>query len=763
LLATLALLANAAAADLSALPGLAQADVAGDGATASALEVPADLTREGVFDFVAPLSDLQVRTLLINELRRQAEATTAREAAGESMDGVMMVGWLDGIQSLTNRLDDEWRAITAAVAGAGGQFAIALRNLTDQRGWPAIGWALVVLAIMLAVGRLAERGLAGSLREVHARLAGIEATDTMARLGYSSLGAMLDLIALGLFALVAYVVSLLFFDRFDPLRVFVTTYLFVIAVVRAVAIVGRLLLAPANARLRLLPLDDTLARLLYRWWLAVVALFITGFLSVSLLAILGIGEHLLRFLQLSTGSAILVVAMAFVWLNRERIANELTGTAYGPGHGAPVAAQLARVWYVPALAYLVLVWLIWAANIVVGELAGARLAFQSLLILLALPLVDWLTGTVLRYLLLPPAAAEIGNVEIRARFVAAIRNGMRLILVVAALLILGQSFGLGIREALGLPDNYVLLRAALKIFVVLVVAHIVWEMVKSAINRHLPQAESNLTAAFDSEGGETAPATRAQTLLPLLRTFLFVVLVTVVGLTVLASLGMNIAPFLAGAGVIGLAIGFGSQKLVQDVISGIFFLVDDAFRVGEYVEAAGMRGTVERISIRSLRLRHHLGPVETIPYSEVTTVKNHSRDYVIMKLPFRLSFDTDIDKVRKIIKKVGQQMLADPELGSGFLAPLKSQGVLETDDSALVMRMKFTAKPGEQWVIRREAYRRVRDALRAEGIEFAHRSVTVHMPAGAGDPVALAAGAAASAEQARKGPPDRGEVPEEIR
>ena len=180
--------------------------------------------------------------------------------------------------------------------------------------------------------------------------------------------------------------------------------------------------------------------------------------------------------------------------------------------------------------------------------------------------------------------------------------------------------------------------------------------------------------------------------------------------------------------MIGLAVGFGAQKLVQDVISGIFFLVDDAFRTGEYIETAGMRGTVEKISVRSLRLRHHLGPVQTVPYSEMATVKNHSRDYIIMKLSFRLPYDTDIEKVRKIIKKCGQKMLADDELGPAFLAPLKSQGVLQMEDSAMVMRMKFTAKPGEQWVIRREASKRVRDALQAEGIEFAHRQVIVHIP-----------------------------------
>ena len=193
-------------------------------------------------------------------------------------------------------------------------------------------------------------------------------------------------------------------------------------------------------------------------------------------------------------------------------------------------------------------------------------------------------------------------------------------------------------------------------------------------------------------------------------------------------MGVAIAPLLAGAGVIGIAIGFGAQKLVQDILSGVFFLVDDAFRKGEYIEIESLRGTVEKISLRSMQLRHHLGAVQTVPYGEIKTVKNLSRDWITMKLELRLPYHTDIEKVRKIIKKVGQSMLEDEQIGQSFILPLKSQGVMRMEESALILRMKFTAKPGEQWVIRREAYRRVRDALSEANIHFAHREVRVLLP-----------------------------------
>jgi small-conductance mechanosensitive channel len=228
------------------------------------------------------------------------------------------------------------------------------------------------------------------------------------------------------------------------------------------------------------------------------------------------------------------------------------------------------------------------------------------------------------------------------------------------------------------------------------------------------------------EGG--AGGTRKGTLLLLLRKFVLAVLVVIVTMVVLSELGVDIGPMIAGAGIVGLAIGFGAQTLVKDIISGVFFLIDDAFRVGDYVETAGQRGTVERISIRSMSLRHHRGPVHTIPFGDMGSVTNYSRDYHIMKLNIRVRYDTDVDKVRKIIKKINMVIQEDEVLAAGLLGKIKSQGVREMDDSAMIMRIKFKTVPGHQFIVRKEVYRRVQEAFREAGIEFAHRNVTVYLP-----------------------------------
>ena len=251
---------------------------------------------------------------------------------------------------------------------------------------------------------------------------------------------------------------------------------------------------------------------------------------------------------------------------------------------------------------------------------------------------------------------------------------------------------------------------------------------------------------------EHAGDDRFKTVLPLIRMALQAVAITLTVLLALAQLGVNITPLLAGAGVLGLAVGFGAQTLVKDVVSGIFFLLDDAFRVGEFIDTGGIQGSVERISVRSLQLRHPNGPVHIVPYGEISKLTNHSRDYVIMKLKFTVPFDTDIEKVRKIFKKIGQEMMEDPAMASDFIQPFKSQGVAAVNDVGIVLRGKFMAKPGTQWVIRKQVYAKVQKAFDENGIHFARREVRVQMSPGGEIQIdedqaqALAAAAATAAD-----------------
>ena len=288
----------------------------------------------------------------------------------------------------------------------------------------------------------------------------------------------------------------------------------------------------------------------------------------------------------------------------------------------------------------------------------------------------------------------------------------------------------------------------------IVTTYWLWQLVRSILDQ---SALGPPIKIAHGDEGQQAIATRLQTVAPVLRNFLFVALVTVATLVCLASLNVNITPILAGAGVIGIALGFGSQTLVRDIISGVFFLSEDAFRIGEYIQVGTTRGTVEGIAIRSVRLRHHRGPVHTLPFGEIKQLTNYSRDWIIMKLEFLLAFGTDLQKVKRVVKKVGDELSEHPNLGPALLDRVKSQGVRRMEPTGIVVGIKFMATPGsEVYLLRREIYQRVLDAFEKNGIEFARPQVLVansEADQGASDALAAAATTAVRAPSPAKPTP----------
>jgi small-conductance mechanosensitive channel len=260
----------------------------------------------------------------------------------------------------------------------------------------------------------------------------------------------------------------------------------------------------------------------------------------------------------------------------------------------------------------------------------------------------------------------------------------------------------------------------LKSVVVLLLADLVWHLAKSWIDRSLASSVSVEDAT------EAARQGRLRTLLPIFRNVLAVIVAVVAGLVVLAELGVEIGPLIAGAGVFGVALGFGSQTLVKDIISGVFYMLDDAFRVGEYIQAKSYKGTVEGFSLRSVRLRHHRGPVYTVPFGELGAVENMSRDWGVVKFRISVSYDTDVEKARKLTKKIGVALAENPEFAPLFMEPLKMKGVEEFGDYGMVLSFGMTLRPsGLQSMIRRRANLMIREAFMENGIEFAQPTMQV--------------------------------------
>jgi moderate conductance mechanosensitive channel len=200
----------------------------------------------------------------------------------------------------------------------------------------------------------------------------------------------------------------------------------------------------------------------------------------------------------------------------------------------------------------------------------------------------------------------------------------------------------------------------------------------------------------------------------------------------LSELGISVGPLIAGAGIIGLAFSFGAQALVRDVVSGVFYMIDDAFRIGEYVDTGRHKGTVEKISLRSVRLRHQNGQFHNVPYGQFGAVTNFSRDWITLKFNLRVNRSVDVERVRKLTKQLGQDLLEDPEFGSEFLLPLKLQGLVDVQENALVLRFKFTVKPTEPTLVRRGVLKRLYQLFNENGIVFADNAVIVHSGAATG-------------------------------
>jgi moderate conductance mechanosensitive channel len=508
------------------------------------------------------------------------------------------------------------------------------------------------------------------------------------------------------------------FRHSSDVRIFLSTYVTAMTATLAVMALTEFCLPRRWPVYRLLPLSDAVTERVHIYAAALAAIWNFGFFSCELLAIYGAGSQLLQFLLLMVATLFLIVLIAAIWSVRGPVAHLIRGEAEPAGGWGYLRGLLGESWHLLASIYMLLVWGLSAGRLLIsGEpMRSTKTGLISLLLFVAAPMMDIIIG---RFL-----TAQLGTDN---PIGGAIRRTLRVVIVLGAAAIFVWLWGIDterLESAGGWP-----VAAAINVGLTALVGYAAWQLIRAVIDRRL-EAEQLQTqpveAAGDGEGGG-AGATRAATLLPLLRTFAFATIAIMAVLTALSGLGVNIGPLLAGAGVVGIAIGFGAQALVRDIFSGVFFLIDDAFRMGEYIDIGDAKGTVEKISIRSFQLRHQNGPLNTIPFGGIKTLTNYSRDWVIMKLPLRLTYDTDVERVRKLIKKLGQELLEDQELGSKFLEPLKSQGVIEMDDSAMIMRVKFTTRPGDQFVVRKKVFARIRELFEKERIRFAHREVTVRV------------------------------------
>lgn len=472
---------------------------------------------------------------------------------------------------------------------------------------------------------------------------------------------------------------------------------------------GRFLFSPAAPELRLFTLSTTRAAALMRWLLVLLGTIFISWTFISCALLLDLSHEgmavLLRMVVL-----IIHLEMAWgIWRSRRVVGRWITGDPKATGAVAWLRQRFGQWWQYFALFYVLALWVAWAG--------GVQNAFFVLLRAILVVIASIIIGHVawgasyslLDRIFADPTKSRFPNLITRARNYSPLIGFLfRAIIVIAAFLFILQ--GWGVDALYWLNHNLIskaLISAISSVLITTGFALFLWETCNFALHTRV----DNLTSS-----GRRRQATRLRTLAPILRaaagTFIFAIAFVVC----LSDIGVNTTGLLAVSSIAGIAVGFGSQRLVQDIITGLFMLLEDAIQVGNSVTLGGMSGTVERLSVRTIRLRGSDGSVNIIPFSSVTIVTNSTRDFNFAEISITVGYHEDIDRVCAVLADLGRAMRAESVWGAMMRDDLQIFGLDKFGERGIVVTGQIRTGPGQNSAVRREFYRRVQMRFAEEGI-----------------------------------------------
>lgn len=702
---------------MAQVPQAAMPEQTGESAAASETTPQQDIR-----DLIDTLEDEGRRAELIEQLTLLLDAQA--EAAPDQADGLTVSSFgtrtLDYLSNRISMIGDDLAKVGEAVADLP-RVVTWVRHQIDnpvaRDRWIEVGIGLVVI---LGAGLAARWIVAGLLARPHRAVEGQGNGHRLARLPLVLGRLALELAPVAAFGIAAYG-ALTFLDASRLVHLVSLTVINAAMITGVTAVLGRAILAPGKPGLRVLPLKDETASYIYVWIRRLVFTGIYGFFLVEAAALIGLPAAARHFLFHLVGFLLIGLMIVLVLQNRRDVAAAIRGRAQASGPIAAFGRRLADIWHIVAILYLLVGYGIWAFDVEGGFSFLVRATALTAIIVIAAKLASMIAKWGLRRLfsITPELSQRYPGLDARAnRYLPAFEKGVRIIIYLLAGLAILDVWNLGGLQWLSGGFGRQVTEAVITLFVVLLVAVVIWEVVNGAIERRLNRT--------DSDGVLLEQNPRVRTLLPLLRNAFMVVLVVIVSLIALAELGINIAPLLAGAGVIGLAIGFGSQALVKDVITGLFILFEDTMSVGDVVNLGGTAGLVEGMSIRTVRLRDLSGTVHTIPFGEVASVSNLTKEFSFYVMDIGVAYREDVDQVIQVIKDLGAELEADPEYGREMLAPIEIMGVDAFADSAVVIKARLKTRPIKQWFVGREFNRRMKNRFDELGIEIPFPHMTVY-------------------------------------
>ena len=682
---------------------------------------PASVSVEELQRLVDTLQNDQDRARLVQQLRAliaaQRAATPQPEEAPPTFVG-RLSQQLDAISG-------EILATAAVIIDAPRLIAWIEAQAADEAARARWGEILIHLAVVFGLAIVAEFAVRTLLARPKKALAARSSGHITLRIALTALRTLLELLPIAAFAAAAYFVLPLVQPRFGTARV-AEVMIHASVLARALLVLARGVLMTPNAPMTLIGMDLETRTYLYIWSRRFISWSVYGYGVTEASWWLGVPGGVYATLLKAVALVLAVLAIIFVLQNRQSFGGFIrgkprTGESAEGGSWRILRARLADTWHVLAIVYIIGVFAVYALQVPGGFGFVLRATVLSVVLVVGARL---LVRLVLRlaergFAIKPELKDRFPTLERRAnRYIPVLSIVASVVIYLFALLALLQAWGLDTFSWFDSSLGRRVTSAVIAIGAVLLVALVVWEMFSSTVERYL--------AAVDGEGRPMLRSARTRTLLPLLRTAMMIVLAVMVILIVLSEIGVDIGPLLAGAGIVGLAIGFGSQALVKDVITGLFILIEDTLAVGDVVDVGnGHSGVVESISVRCLKLRDMAGTVHTIPFSDVTAVQNLTRDFSYYVADVGVSYREDTDEVIAVLKGVAEELKSDPEFGVYMLAPLEVVGVDRFEDSAVIVKVRLKTLPIRQWAIGREFNRRMKKAFDAKGIEmpFPHRTV----------------------------------------
>lgn len=702
------------------------------------------VTPQQAQNLVKTLQDPAARQKLIDELNTLAHAQPAAAPASPVPERV--ASYL--LEQLSDSIVAGGEAVlraTAFLTDAPKLYDWARATLGDPATRARLAEILSKVLLALGVAWAAEYAAVRAMRGVRAWIEQTGARDGWARGPLAVLSTLVAAVPIAVFVAVA-LGTLTLSQPSRPSRLVTLALVNAHVLARLILVVVGGILAPRSTAMRLLPVGDETATYLQIWSGRITVLAVYGYFLASAALLIGVPHASFDFLIELLGLAITLLLIVLILQNRTAVAAAIEGTTGGrPPRLTGLRRQAAEYWHVPAILYVGGVFVVWLVRPNEGFLFVVRATITTVLAIVLGRVAVRLTrrGFDKIFRITGDIRQRFPTLESRANSYLQLFNITTTVLICGfATLVILNAWGLESFAWFDTPFGQRVATSVISVVVFTAIAVALWEIVNALLERYA-------ATAFGPASGRRSA--RGRTIITLVQRVLLVVLAAVIGLVILSEAGINIAPLLAGAGVVGLAVGLGAQTMIKNLIEGVAIILEDSFAVGDVVEIADKSGVIEAISMRMVRLRDYSGYVHTIPFSQIVTITNMTRDFAFAVFDIGVGYGEDVDRVVEVVKAEAVALRADPRVGPAIVADLEIAGVDKLGDSAVVIKTRFKIQPPiEQWNVSRAFNRRIKLAFDREGIEIPFPQRTIHvadMPRlnGAGEDQPSAASARASA------------------